>query len=143
MHYFDNSRQVVVFTNEENVRLPAVKYEDVADILHNRDDLNKVVHVDDEGNITYSGRQPLPTPDAPYVPEESKDITMRKLRDAILKHHVVNLDRHRNQVDFGITPTFTQEEAHKTALYVEMLRNLPDTTGWPDVVITEYKDFHA
>lgn len=63
---------------------------------------------------------------------------LRADRDARLSAALAVLDRHRNQVDFGLSATLTTEQAHAWAVYAQALRDLPEATvdptrpEWPE-----------
>jgi hypothetical protein len=59
----------------------------------------------------------------------------RHQRDELLTIAVNTLNRHRNQVDFGITPTLTDQEIIEVATYAECLRKVPQQDGFPYQVV--------
>ena len=58
---------------------------------------------------------------------------LRVARDTRLTAALAMLDRHRNQVDFGLATTLTGEQATAWAVYAQALRDLPETTIDPAV----------
>ncbi|MDH5426502.1 MAG: hypothetical protein OEY29_16065 [Gammaproteobacteria bacterium] len=48
----------------------------------------------------------------------------RSHRDQLIRDAAALLDRHRNQLEFGLTTTLTAQQAQDVALYIEQLRQL-------------------
>ncbi len=59
----------------------------------------------------------------------------RDQRNRMLVTALNVLDRHRNQVDFGIQPRLSQEEVIEVAQYAEALRNVPQQKGFPHLIV--------
>lgn len=72
----------------------------------------------------------LPEPELP--PEPTAAEKLRWERDARLSVAVALLDRHRNQRDFGLPTTLTDEQAVAWASYAQALRDLPANTADPE-----------
>ena len=77
--------------------------------------------------------------DAPPQATIDPRVKLRADRDARLSRAVSVLDRHRNQSDFGLPVTLTQEQVTVWAIYAQVLRDLPENTddpanpAWPEV----------
>ena len=56
---------------------------------------------------------------------------VRHQRDQLLAVAVNALNRHRNQIDFGIPATLSLVEVQEVASYAEALRNVPQQVGFP------------
>lgn len=56
---------------------------------------------------------------------------LRAERDKRLTIATAILDRHRNQRDFGLPTTLTDEQASAWASYAQTLRDLPENTADP------------
>lgn len=59
----------------------------------------------------------------------------RQERDALLKVAIDILDRHRNQNDYGLISTLTDDQALEWAVYAQTLRDLSVNTENPSVVV--------
>lgn len=76
--------------------------------------------------------------DPPPPPEAEVWERLRRERDARLEDALALLDRHRNQVDFGLAPSLSDEQARAWAVYAQALRDLPEITtdpanpDWPE-----------
>ncbi|MFD1627642.1 hypothetical protein [Azospirillum griseum] len=55
----------------------------------------------------------------------------RSERDTAMAEPLAILSRHQNQRDFDIPTTLTDEQAMKWALYLQGLRDYPETGVWP------------
>ena len=64
----------------------------------------------------------------PIPPGESR----RGRRDAAMPEALNILSRHRNQKDYGLPPTLSDEQATAWAVYLQGLRDYPETGAWPD-----------
>ncbi len=64
--------------------------------------------------------------------EEAAAERMRGERDAAMPEPLNILSRHRNQRDFGLPTTLTDEQAVAWAVYLQGLRDYPETGMWPD-----------
>lgn len=69
----------------------------------------------------------------PAAPPDNRPLEVRARRDAELMHASRVLERHRNQVDFGLPPSLTTLLARAWAVYAQQLRDLPGLPGFPDV----------
>lgn len=56
---------------------------------------------------------------------------IREHRDGLLAAASNVLQRHQNQVNFGITATLSQDEAQQVAQFAEDLRGVPAQSGFP------------
>lgn len=56
---------------------------------------------------------------------------VRYQRDQLLLVALNALNRHRNQIDFGIPPSLSQLEVNEVAAYAQALRNVPQQKGFP------------
>lgn len=77
---------------------------------------------------------PIPdgaTAEPPPPAEADNWATLRAERDARLAVALAFLDRHRNQVDFGLPSTLSAEQATAWAVYAQALRDLPERTADP------------
>ncbi|WP_109150418.1 hypothetical protein [Azospirillum sp. TSO5] len=71
----------------------------------------------------------------PIPPEEiaaAEAAKRRSERDAAMPEPLNILSRHRNQRDFGLPTTLTDEQAVAWAVYLQGLRDYPETGVWPD-----------
>lgn len=71
----------------------------------------------------------------PIPPEEIAAAELAKRRgerDAAMAEPLNILSRHRNQKDFGLPTTLTDEQAVAWAVYLQGLRDYPETGVWPD-----------
>ncbi|QCG93974.1 hypothetical protein E6C67_08480 [Azospirillum sp. TSA2s] len=71
----------------------------------------------------------------PIPPEEiaaAEAAKRRAERDAAMPEPLNILSRHRNQKDFGLPTTLTDEQAVAWAVYLQGLRDYPETGVWPD-----------
>ncbi len=59
---------------------------------------------------------------------------MRHKRDLMLWEATKLLNRHRNQADYGIPTTLTDDEIRAVALYAQALRDVPQQSGFPHAV---------
>lgn len=66
-----------------------------------------------------SASQPTPPPKSPIE-------AMRSERDSRLEEAAAMLDRHRNQRDYGLPTSITDEKAAEWATYAQALRDLPE-----------------
>jgi len=87
-------------------------------------------------HLAPSGGTEIPEAEAlalanPAPTSEQLFVLLRDERDARLAVAVAILDRHRNQVDFGLAPTLTDEQALAWATYAQALRDLPGNTADP------------
>lgn len=73
------------------------------------------------------GVEPRP-PDEIAAAEVAK---RRSERDAAMVKPLELLSRHRNQKDYGIATTLTDEQAAAWAVYLQYLRDYPETGVWP------------
>lgn len=55
----------------------------------------------------------------------------RRERDAAMPEALNVLDRHRNQRDYGLPCALTDEQAAAWAVYLQALRDYPETGDWP------------
>ncbi|PWC69090.1 hypothetical protein TSH7_01195 [Azospirillum sp. TSH7] len=53
-------------------------------------------------------------------------------RDAAMPEALNILSRHRNQRDYGLPTTLTDEQSVAWAVYLQGLRDYPETGVWPD-----------
>lgn len=81
--------------------------------------------------------------DPPPTSEAELWERLRRERDARLADALAILDRHRNQVDFGLSPTLSADQARAWAVYAQALRDLPEHTtnpaspAWPELPAEE------
>ena len=71
----------------------------------------------------------------PIPPEEiaaAEAAKRRAERDAAMAEPLNVLSRHRNQRDYGLPTTLTDEQAVEWAVYLQGLRDYPETGVWPD-----------
>lgn len=92
---------------------------------------------------------PLPdgaSVDPPPLTADELWEALRAERYTRLAVAVALLDRHRNQVDFGLAPTLTDEQALAWATYAQALRDFPATNpdltspDWPEPPATTTTD---
>lgn len=82
---------------------------------------------DDVATVTYATVDLTPAEIA--AAEAAK---RRAERDAAMPEALNILSRHRNQKDYGIPTTLTDEHAVAWAVYLQGLRDYPETGVWPD-----------
>lgn len=71
---------------------------------------------------------PEPTPEDLAIQE----IERRRIRRTAALQPILDLlSRHRNQADYGLPTTLTQEQAAAWAVYAQALRDYPETGVWP------------
>lgn len=56
----------------------------------------------------------------------------RRRRDTALPQALAMLERHRTQRDFGLPTTLTDDQATAWAVYLQGLRDYPETGVWPE-----------
>lgn len=61
-------------------------------------------------------------------------VYVRQQRDQLLLVAIGALNRHQNQVNFGITPTLTHDEIIAVGAFAEALRDVPQQEGFPFAV---------
>lgn len=69
--------------------------------------------------------------DPPAPTEDELRERLRAQRAALIADASAMLDRHRNQKEFGLATTLTDAKAAEWALYLQALRDMPDTA--PDL----------
>lgn len=55
----------------------------------------------------------------------------RRRRQSAMPEALAVLERHRTQADYGITATLTDDQATAWAVYLQGLRDYPETGIWP------------
>lgn len=71
----------------------------------------------------------------PIPPEEiaaERAAERRADRDSAMPEALNVLSRHRNQKDYGLPTTLTDEQAAAWSVYLQGLRDFPETGIWPD-----------
>ncbi|SMF92348.1 hypothetical protein SAMN02982917_0570 [Azospirillum oryzae] len=84
--------------------------------------------------VDASGNAYLEQTVEPIPPEEiaaAEAAKRRAERDAAMPEALNILSRHRNQRDYGITTTLTEEQAAAWAAYLQGLRDYPETGEFP------------
>lgn len=69
--------------------------------------------------------------DPPTPPAEQLAYAARRRRQARLEDAIALLERHRNQVDFGIPATLSVDQIAAVAVYAQALRDIPAQMGFP------------
>lgn len=59
-------------------------------------------------------------------------VKRRAERDEAMPEALNILSRHRNQKDYGLPTTLTDEQAVAWAFYLQGLRDYPETAEWPE-----------
>lgn len=85
------------------------------------------VEIDGDGATLVYDAEPIPAEEI----ASAQFAALRTERDARLAAALAILDRHRNQVDFGLPSTLTAEQATAWAVYAQALRDLPEDTADP------------
>lgn len=85
-----------------------------------------VERTEDGATLVYAA-EPIPAEEIAATQFEA----LRTERDTRLAAALAILDRHRNQVDFGLPSTLTAEQATAWAVYAQALRDLPERTADP------------
>ncbi len=85
------------------------------------------VEIDGDGATLVYAAEPIPAEEIAATQFEA----LRTERDTRLAAALAILDRHRNQVDFGLPSTITAEQATAWAVYAQALRDLPERTADP------------
>ncbi len=85
------------------------------------------VEIDGDGATLVYDAEPIPAEEI----ASAQFAALRTERDARLAAALAILDRHRNQVDFGLPSTLTAEQATAWAVYAQALRDLPERTADP------------
>ena len=85
------------------------------------------VEIDGDGATLVYDAEPIPAEEI----AAAKFAALRIERDARLAAALAILDRHSNQVEFGLPSTLTAEQATAWAVYAQALRDLPERTADP------------
>lgn len=59
----------------------------------------------------------------------------RLKRNCLLDAAVGVLNRHRNQVDFGVNPSLGPDEVNEVAHFAQSLRDVPQQMDFPSLII--------
>ncbi|WP_457571313.1 phage tail assembly chaperone [Desulfovulcanus sp.] len=65
------------------------------------------------------------------IEAEKVAIVVKQKRNKLIDEVVWMLDRHRNQKEFGLATTITDEQATVLAQYIQKLRDIPEQEGFP------------
>lgn len=58
-------------------------------------------------------------------------VYVRHQRDLLMSVALDAIDRHRNQTQFHLATSLTEEQVQQVAVYAEALRGVPQQTGFP------------
>jgi len=84
------------------------------------------------GQIIQAGPDGAPVAlDAPAPPAEALAIVVRRRRDAEIARLRWFVERHRDEITLGVTTTLTPEDFSLVLQHIQLLRDLPDQTGFP------------
>ncbi|WP_054064789.1 phage tail assembly chaperone [Pseudomonas asplenii] len=85
------------------------------------------------GKIRAHGQDGLPyLVDEPPPPEPDVSVIERAWRDTELSKVTWLRDRHRDELEIGSTATFTDEQYKELLLYMQALRDWPQSGDFPD-----------
>lgn len=139
-YYFNEEDQVIIYTDGYH-DLPEVTYDQAFEFIAQRDAHNMIATVVD-GEFVYTKRE-VPKIEVPYQPEMTEEMKARRIRGLQIEASSDKLDRHRNQKEYGIETTLTEEEAKGVAVYLQYLRDLPEDQDWFKKPIMAQEEFYA
>lgn len=78
----------------------------------------------------------------PHVPtEEEKAAQLRKQRDALINGIEWRISRYRDQHELEIETSDTTETYIQILQYIQYLRDIPETEGFPDIQIQTFEEW--